>query len=159
MRKTLIVSSILIALGTTACTPSTTGTPTETPSMTTVVASAPTSEQLKNMLRDWHDKGGDNIEVPLVVDLELSQKDGWLTDQFKRDVLRDSVNKDIKPAMAYRPMPDPESQTNWVAFLSAMKEAGQALIEGNNNRAVGDFKTANSLYKTIYDRDQKIFGN
>lgn len=159
MRKTMIIGSALVVLGVAACTPATTNAPTETPSVPTLVASAPTAPQLKDMMREWHNKGGDNVEVPLTVDLGLSQKDGWLTDQFKLAVLRDSVNKDIKPAMAFRPMPDPESQTNWVAFLSAMKEAGQALTDGNNNRAIGDFKTANRLYKLIYGRNQAIFGN
>jgi hypothetical protein len=158
MRKLVLGGSALVALGLTACTPAaTTEQPAATPgSQPSVVVSAPDSNQLKEMIRSWTTEGGDKVEVPLVVDLQLSHAN-WKDDEIKRKLLTSSVVKDTKAAMAYKPVPDDQMQKHWVDLLGTMKQVGDNLSVGNYDAAQQGFQDADQDYKQIYDRNQAIY--
>lgn len=156
MRKIFVTGLGLAAASLTACTPATTTPSQSSAPSPSVIASAPNASQLKELMRDWHNKGGDRVQVPLTVDLELAQND-WRGDQFKRQVLVDSMNKDVKAAMTYRSIPDEEMQQHWASFLQTMKMVSDNLNQGNYDKAAQGFKDADQEYKKVYDRNQAIF--
>lgn len=158
MRKTALGGLALVAMSLTACDNNTgASAPSASPGTPpSVVASAPDNSQIKNNVREWHLEGGDKIMVPLTVDLERAQEK-WQGDAPKTQVLTDSVVKDTKAAMDFRPIPDKAMQENWVPFLMAMKQAGIELQAGEYDKAASDLHKADLKYKAIYDRNQAIF--
>lgn len=155
MRKTLIASVALLAAALVACEPSD-AKPTPSPAPVSDVAVAPTKEQTRDNMREWHKSGGDAVLVPLVADLELAQ-DNWRADEFSRDGLKTAVHKDLAAAKKYRPVPDTEGQKYWSDFLNTMQKVDDSLTLGNWDIADQGLKDADKLYKKFYDRNQLIF--
>lgn len=155
MRKTFAASAILLAAALVGCEP-TGKTPAEPSTSVSDVAVAPTKEQTRDNMREWHKSGGDAVLVPLVADLELADDD-WRTDQFKRDGLKSVVHKDLAAAKQYRPVPDTEGQKYWADFLNTMQKVDDNLVLGNWDTAYQGLKDADKAYKRFYDRNQLIF--
>lgn len=159
MNKLVLGGLAAMAIGVTACGPTTPDVPVSKPGSSappSEVASAPSAAQNRNNVLQWHLKGGDAVEVPLTVDLNLANQD-WLQDDIKRQTLTSYVIKDTKDAMDYGPIPDPQMQAAWVEFLRDFKNAGDHLQSGQYDNATADFQNANKAYKKIYDRNQAIF--
>lgn len=156
-----VVAMSAVALGVgllVSCGPAAQNTPAPSPAPSpSVVASAPDKQQIREIVREWHSKGGDKVLVPLTVDIELAHQWDWQSDDIKRQQLTADVSKDVKAAMAYGPIRDDELQKDWSAFVLTMKSVSDHLQAGQYDAASAGFKDADKAYSKFNKRNDEVF--